>query len=134
MLAFRGCQKLHILEFALNSTQKSIFLSMSILSTIVQKGADCKSKVLPPCVLDIIGQNSRGTNKFSSVKHLVRFLKLKVGDQASRKAYTITEAYPLERSSSLMSTPKKLRIPEAHLIEELDQDGARLSSFCVVLF
>ena len=84
--------------------------------------------------MDIVGQNSRGTNKFSSVKQLVRFLKLKVGDKASRKVHTITEAYPLERSLSRMSTPKNLRIPEAHLIEEVDQEGTRLSSFCVVLF
>ena len=89
---------------------------------------------MPPCVLDIVGQNSRGTNKFSSVKQLVRFLKQKVGGKASRNIYPITEAYPLERSLSWMSTPKKLRLPEAHLIEEVDQDGARLSSFCVVLF
>ena len=65
---------------------------------------------------------------------MVRFLKQKVGRKASRKVYTITEAYPLERSLSQISTPKKLRLPKAHLIEEVDQDGARLSSFRVVLF
>ena len=76
MLAFRGSQKLHILEFALNSTQTFIFLSMLVFSTIVKKGGDCKSKVLPPWVLDIVGQNSRGTNMFASMKQMVRFLKL----------------------------------------------------------
>ena len=75
----------------------------------------------------------RGTNKFSSVKQMVRFLKLKVGAKASRKVCTFTEAYPLERSLSRMSTPKKIRNPEARLIEGDDQDGARLSSFCIVL-
>jgi hypothetical protein len=84
--------------------------------------------------LDIVGQNSRGTNKFSSVKQMVRFLKLLVGDKASTKIYSFIEAYPLERSLSRMSTPKKIRNPEAHPIEEVDQDGARLSCFCVVLF
>ena len=44
----QGESRLHILEFALNSTQTFIFLWMPVLSTIVQKGGDCKSKVLPP--------------------------------------------------------------------------------------
>ena len=71
--------------------------------------------------------------RFSSVKQLVRFLKQKVGGKASRKVYTFTEEYPLEQSLSQMSTPKKLRFPEARVIEGVDQDGARLSRFCVVL-
>ena len=35
-----GVKRLHNLEFALNLTQTSIFLSMHVLSTIVQKGGD----------------------------------------------------------------------------------------------
>src|ERR1043165_1058734 len=48
MLTFRGIQRLHILEFAQNLTQNSIFLLMPVLSTIVQKGGDCKSKSFAP--------------------------------------------------------------------------------------
>src|SRR3954470_1094609 len=48
ILTLRGSQRLHILEFALNLTQTSIFLSMPVLSTIVQKGGDCKSKSFAP--------------------------------------------------------------------------------------
>src|SRR3954470_2085565 len=48
MLTFRGSQRLHILEFARNLTQNFISLSMPVLSTIVQKGGDCKSKSFDP--------------------------------------------------------------------------------------
>ena len=45
----------------------------------------CKSKVLPPCVLDIVGQDSRGTNNVFECKLLLRFLENKFGDKATRK-------------------------------------------------
>ena len=48
MLSFRGSQRLHIIEFALILTINSISLSMHVLSTIVQKGGDCKSKSFAP--------------------------------------------------------------------------------------
>ena len=54
-----GEVNLHILEFVLILLKTSISLSMLVLSTTAQKGGDCKSKVLPPCVLDIFGQNNR---------------------------------------------------------------------------
>ena len=50
---------------------------MPVLSTIVQKGGDCKSTVLPLSVLDIVGQNSRGTNIVFEYKQMVRFLENK---------------------------------------------------------
>ena len=59
---------------------------MPVLSTIVQKGGDCKSKVLPLCVLDIVGQNSRGTNNVFEYKHLLRFLKDKKYGRSSRQS------------------------------------------------
>ena len=48
MLSFKGSQRLHITEFALNLTLNSISLSMHVLSTIVQKGGDCKRKSFAP--------------------------------------------------------------------------------------
>src|SRR4051812_15033054 len=72
-------------------TKTSILLSMPVLSTIVQKGGDCNSKVLPPCVLDIVGQDSRGTNNVFKCKQLIRFLKDKPGDKASRTIYKLSK-------------------------------------------
>ena len=57
---------------------------MAVLSTIVQKGGDCKSKVLPLSVLDIVGQNSRGTNNVCEYKQLLRFLENKKIGRTSR--------------------------------------------------
>ena len=70
-----GGVNVHILELV--SPKPKIFnlLSMPVLSTIVQKGGDCKSKVLPPCVFNIVGQNSRGTNNVFEYKQLLGFLK-----------------------------------------------------------
>ena len=75
MLSFKGSQRRHIIEFARNLTLNSISLSMHVLWTIVQKGGDCKSKSFAPWVLDIVGQITRGTNMFASMKQMVRFLK-----------------------------------------------------------
>ena len=57
---------------------------MHVLSTIVQKGGDCKSKILPLSVLDIVGQNSRGTNIVCEYKQMIRFLKNKKIGRTSR--------------------------------------------------
>ena len=72
--------------------------------------------------------------RFSSAKQLVRFLKEKVGDKASRKIYTLLKHNPWSEAISRKSTPKKLWFPKAEVIEENEEDGARLSCFCVVLF
>src|SRR4051812_22068522 len=45
----------------------------------------CKRKVLPPCVLDIVGQDSRGTNNVFNSKQLLRFLENKMIGRSSRK-------------------------------------------------
>ena len=57
---------------------------MPVLSTIVQKGGDCKSKILPPSVLDIVGQNSRETNIVCEYKQMLRFLENKKTGRTSR--------------------------------------------------
>ena len=51
---------------------------MPIFSTIVQKGGDCKRKNLAPKVLEIGGQNSRGTNMVFEYKQIIRFVKNEV--------------------------------------------------------
>ena len=107
---------------------------MPVLSTIVQKGGDCKSKVLPPCVLDIVGQNSRGTNNVFEYKQLLRFLENKMVGRSSRQSYKMSKLFPWSEALSRWVTPKKLRSYEAKLIEGNEEDDARLSSFCVVLF
>src|SRR4051812_44712752 len=50
-------------------------LSMPVLSTIVQKGGDCKSKVLPRRFWRLLSKNSRGTNMRFEYKQVIRFLK-----------------------------------------------------------
>ena len=77
-------------------SKTAISLSMPVLSTIVQKGGDCKSKVLPPCVLDIVGQNSRGTNNVFEYKQLLRFLKNKMIGRSSRQSVQEWRNYSLE--------------------------------------
>ena len=72
--------------------------------------------------------------RFSSVKQLVRFLKDKVGDKASRKIYKLLKHILWSEVLSWKSTRKKLWFPEAQLIEEVEEDGTILSCFCVVLF
>ena len=67
---------------------------MPVLSTIVQKGGDCKSKVLPPCVLDIVGQNSRGTNNVFECKQLLGFLENKFCGRSSRKMDKMSKPIP----------------------------------------
>ena len=66
---------------------------MHVLSTIVQKGGDCKSKVLPPCVLEIVGQNSRGTNNVFECKQLLRFLENKMVGRSSWKSLKMVKLF-----------------------------------------
>ena len=69
---------------------------MPVLSTIVQKGGDCKRKVLPPCVLDIVEQNSGGTNNVFEYKELLRFLRTRsmvdLQGKAPRRTKLLLEA------------------------------------------
>src|ERR1044072_3180349 len=51
------------------------YLSMPILSTIVQKGGDCKSTFLPRRFWRVMSKNRRGTNMCFEYKQIVRFLK-----------------------------------------------------------
>src|ERR1043165_4209363 len=51
------------------------YLSMPFLSTIVQKGGDCKSKFLPRRFWRLLSKNSRGTNMRFEYKQIIRFLK-----------------------------------------------------------
>ena len=51
------------------------YLSMPVLSTIVQKGGDCKSKFLPRRFWRLLSKNSRGTNMHFEYKQIIRFLK-----------------------------------------------------------
>ena len=81
---------------------------MPVLSTIVQKGGDCKSKVLPPCVLDIVGQDSRGTNYVFECKQMIRFLENMSCGKASRKIYKLLKLIPWSEVLSRRTTPKKL--------------------------
>jgi len=81
---------------------------MPVLSTIVQKGGDCKSKVLPPCVLDIVGQDSRRTNYVFECKQLIRFLENKSCGKASWKIYKLLKFIPWSEVLSWRTTPKKL--------------------------
>ena len=81
-----GGVNLHILELVSPKPKNFNLLSMPVLSTIVQKGGDCKSKVLPLSVLDIVGQNSRGTNNVFQYKQLIRFLKYKEIGRSSRRS------------------------------------------------
>src|SRR3954471_7678998 len=51
------------------------YLSMPVLSTIVQKGGDCKSKFLPRRFWRFLSKNSRGTNMRFEYKQIITFLK-----------------------------------------------------------
>ena len=84
MHKFRGGKSSHLRVCSHHYPKTSIFLSMPVLLTIVQKGRDCKSKVLPLSVLDIVGQNSRGTNIVFEYKQMLRFLENKKTGKTSR--------------------------------------------------
>ena len=77
---------------------------MPVLSTIVQKGGDCKSKVLPLSVLDIVGQNSRGTNIVFEYKQMVRFLENKETGKTSQNR-SRSRSYSSERNFTRMGDP-----------------------------
>ena len=84
--------------------------------------------------MDIVGQDSRGTNNVFKYKQLLKFLENRLGDKASWKYYKLSKHNPLSKVLSRRKTPKKLGFSEAELIEGNEEDGPRLSSFCVVLF
>src|ERR1041385_3353054 len=59
-----------------SKTQNSFnYLSMHVLSTIVQKGGDCKSKFCPPKVLEIVRKSRSGTNMIFEYNQILRFQK-----------------------------------------------------------
>src|SRR4051812_17571553 len=57
------------------NTNPFYYLLMPILSTIVQKGGDCKRKFLPQRFWILLRKNSRGTNMCFEYIQIIRFLK-----------------------------------------------------------
>src|SRR3954469_10696567 len=102
---------------------------MSIFSTIVQKGGDCKSKVFPPCVLDIVGQDSRGTNNVFECKQLIRFLKDKLGDKASRNIYKLSNRNSMSEVLSRRMTPKNDGFLKLNSSKEMKKTAQDLDVF-----
>ena len=49
---------------------------------------------LAPMCLDIVGQDSRGTNNVFECKQLIRFLNNKLGDKSSRKMDKMSKLIP----------------------------------------
>src|SRR3954465_11375585 len=102
---------------------------MHVLSTIVQKGGDCKSKVFPPCVLDIVGQDNRGTKNVFECKQLIRFLKDKLGDKASRMIYNLSKHNTMSQVLSRRVTPKNDGFLKLYSSKEMKQTTQDLDVF-----
>ena len=85
-------------------------------------------------MLDIVGQDSRGTNNVFECKQLLRFLENNLGDKSSGKMDKMLKHIPWSEALSRRVTPKKLWFSEAELVKGNEEDGARLSSYCVVPF